>query len=279
MIRSSTRLPMAAAAGLALLVAVPAVPAAAAPSSLAAHRAVYEIDLADASERSGIEGMTGRMVYDFGGSSCDGYTTSFRFVTRIATGGDVRLTDQQTTTFESVEDGVFQFATRSFVDRRQDRDVKGIAEREDGEGDGEVSVELTSPEERALDLPATAFPTQHMLELLEAAKEGEALFERDLFDGSDDADRVLSTTAVIGRKGAGPVAEDLPEEFEGVDYWPVAIAYYTKDDAAGEALPLYRIEFDLYENGVTREIVMDYGDFTLTGTLSELEMREMDACE
>ena len=262
----------ALAALLALSIAAPAV---AAP--LAAHRAVYEIDLADASERSGIEGMSGRMVYDFAGSDCDGYTTSFRFVTRISTGADERITDQQTTTFEDVANGMFQFATRTFVDQRPDRDVKGIAERE---GD-ETSVEITSPEERALDLPETAFPTQHMMELLAAAQQGDTLFERDLYDGSDEADRVLATTAVIGpEQAADEVPEGLPEaEFEGRAFWPVTIAYYSKDDAAGEALPLYRIEFDLYDNGVTHEILMDYGDFTLTGTLSEIEMREADACE
>lgn len=260
------------AATLAIAVALPAV-----ASPLAAHRAVYEIDLADASERSGIEGMTGRMVYDFGGSDCDGYTTSFRFVTRIATGGDERLTDQQTTTFESVEDGLFQFATRTFVDERPDRDVKGIAEQA---GD-ETTVALSSPEERELDLAETAFPTQHMLELLEAARAGETLFERDLYDGSDDADRVLATTAVIGKETAvGDVPEGLPAEaFEGRSFWPVTIAYYQKDDAVGEAMPLYRIEFDLYDNGITQDILMDYGDFALKGTLSEIEMRETDACE
>ena len=245
-------------------------------ASLAAHRAVYDIDLADASDRSGIEGMSGRMVYDFGGSDCDGYTTSFRFVTRIETGSDSRVTDQQTTTFEDVGNGVFQFATRSFVDQRPDRDVKGIAERD---GDG-TTVELTKPAEQALDLPATAFPTQHMIELLDAARAGETLFERELFDGSDDADRVLATTAVIGAERTSDVApENMPSEFGGQPYWPVTIAYYSEDGTDGEALPLYRIEFDLYENGVTRDIVMDYGDFVLNGTLAEIEMREADACE
>ena len=258
-----------AATALALSIAVPA-----AATPLAAHRAVYDIELREASDRSGIEGMSGRMVYDFGGSDCDGYTTSFRFVTRIQTGEAERVTDQQTTTFEDVEDGLFQFSTRSFVDQRPDRDVAGIAERD---GD-ETTVALREPEEAALSLPETAFPTQHMIELLEAASAGDTLFERDLFDGSDDADRVLATTAVIGapREGGG---EALPPEFDGRPYWPVTIAYYSKADSAGEALPLYRIEFDLYANGVSREIVMDYGDFVLTGTLADLEMRESDACE
>ena len=260
---------------VAVLIAVSAGPVWAAP--LAAHRAVYEIELDEASERSGITGMRGRMVYDFGGSACDGYTVSFRFVTQIDTEEASRLTDQQTTTFENVEEQVFQFATRSFVDQRQDRDVKGVA------SDG--SVELSKPEERSIELADAAFPTQHTIELLKAAERGDRLYERMLFDGSDDADRVLSTTAVIGSRQThgDEVDEDgnaLPDEFGGMGFWPVSVAYYgTAEQGGGESVPLYRIEMDLYENGVARDIVMDYGDFRLKGTLSEIEMNEADACD
>ena len=48
-------------------------------TGLAPHRAVYDLKLKDATERSGIAGMYGRMVYEFNGSPCDGYTVSFRF--------------------------------------------------------------------------------------------------------------------------------------------------------------------------------------------------------
>ena len=257
---------------LAFLTVLATVGSASASGPLAAHRAVYEIDLAEATERSGITGMTGRMVYDFGGSSCDGYTVSFRFVTRVETEDVTRVTDQQTTTYENVEENVFQFATRSFVDQQQDRDVKGMA--------SEGSVELTRPEERSVDLPEAAFPTQHTLELLRAAERGETLFERRIFDGSDDADKALATTAIIGksREGASGEGNVLSDEFDGLRYWPVTIAYYNDGGSEGEALPLYRIEMDLFENGVARDIAMDYGDFRLSGTLSQLDMKPSDDC-
>ena len=55
-------------------------------TGLIAHRAIYDLELKDASERSGISGMSGRMVYEFDGNDCTGYTTNFRFVTQIDTG-------------------------------------------------------------------------------------------------------------------------------------------------------------------------------------------------
>ena len=75
--------------------------------ALHAHRAVYDLTLDKASDRSGITGITGRMVYEFNGSACEGYTVKFRFVTQIDTSDTTRLTDQQTTTFEDAEGKTF----------------------------------------------------------------------------------------------------------------------------------------------------------------------------
>lgn len=154
-------------------------------SGLAPHRAVYDLQLKDATERSGIAGMYGRMVYEFNGSPCDGYTVSFRFVTQVNTGEETRLTDQQTTTYEDLKNGSFRFLTRSFTDEKLDKEVRGSA-REEKEG---VSVDLTAPATKQVELAASRFPTEHMLEVIEHAKKGERFFELRLFDGSDSATR------------------------------------------------------------------------------------------
>ena len=98
---------------------------AASPAALASplvpHRAVYDLALDTASERSGITGLTGRMVYEFNGSACEGYTTNFRFVTRIDMEEQPqRVTDQQTTTFEGADGKNFRFVNKTFVDIHQE---------------------------------------------------------------------------------------------------------------------------------------------------------------
>jgi hypothetical protein len=37
-------------------------------------------------------------------------------------------------------------------------------------------------------------------------------------------------------------------------------------------VPEYRISFKLHENGLTRDLVMDYGDFSMTGKLVNLAL-------
>ncbi|WP_337184377.1 cell envelope integrity EipB family protein [Shinella sp.] len=246
-------------------------------TGLAPHRAVYDLQLKDATERSGIAGMYGRMVYEFNGSPCDGYTVSFRFVTQVNTGDETRLTDQQTTTYEDLKNGGFRFLTRSFTDEKLDKEVRGTA-REDKKG---VSVDLTLPDARKLELAASRFPTEHMVEVIDHARKGERFFESRIYDGSDSGDKTLMTTSVVGKKEmpkAGDPDADKAGTFAKQAFWPVSIAYYN-DTSEGDALPVYRMSFKLYENGITRDLTMDYGEFSLTGKLAKLELFKQQECK
>ena len=244
---------------------------------LVPHRAVYDLELKDASERSGISGMYGRMVYEFNGSSCEGYTVSFRFMTKVDTGDEVKLTDQQTTTYEDLKTGNFRFLTRSFTDDKLDKEVRGSAHG----AKGGLAVELTQPAKRHVDLARSLFPTEHMLEVINRAKKGEKLFESRIFDGSDAGDKTLITTTLLSKQQK-PMAGDADAGKAGAmasqSYWPVTISYFDDDDK-GDALPIYRMEFKLYENGITRDLTMDYGDFVLSGKLANLEVFQPGDCK
>ncbi len=239
---------------------------------LQAHRAVYDLSLDNASDRSDITGITGRMVYEFNGSACEGYTVKFRFVTQISTSDNSQVTDQQTTTFEDGKGKTFSFVTKSFIDQNLNKEVKGTATR-DAKG---LRVDLDKPKPNTLELAATQFPTQHLVELIDKAKKGDTFYETSLFDGSEDADKVMTTTVIVGKPVA--VAKDDPERtaLAGLaedKYWPVDIAYFDPTDtSSGEEVPQYRISFKLNENGLTRDLVMDYGDFSMRGRLVNLAL-------
>ena len=255
-----------------LLSAAPlAAPALAVPM-LQAHRAVYDLSLDKATDRSGITGITGRMVYEFNGSPCDGYTVNFRFVTQIATSDTTRLSDQQTTTYEDAKGKTFSFVTKSFVDQQLDKEVKGTAVRKDNG----VEVDLDKPQKNVVQLAATQFPTQHLVELIGKAEKGERFYETSLFDGSEDANKVMTTTVVVGKKTEAEKGDpELPAlaKLAKDKYWPVDIAYFDlSDKESGEEVPAYRISFKLHENGLTRDLVMDYGDFSMTGKLVNLAL-------
>ncbi|MDR7032664.1 cell envelope integrity EipB family protein [Mesorhizobium sp. BE184] len=236
------------------------------------HRAVYDLSLDKASERSGITGISGRMVYEFNGSACEGYAVNFRFVTQIDTRESSRLTDQQTTTFEDGQGKTFSFLTKSFVDQNLDKEVRGKAVR-DTKG---VRVDIEKPKKDSLELMASQFPTQHLVELIGKAEKGENFYETSLFDGSEDANKIMATTVVVGKATEASKSDpELPalSKLAKDKYWPVDIAYFDESDKqGGEEVPQYRISFKLHENGLTRDLVMDYGEFSMTGKLVNLSL-------
>ena len=172
-----------------------------AAAPLIQHRAVYDLELDNASDRSGITGISGRMVYEISGSACEGYTVRFRYVTQSDTREASQITDQQTTTFEDADGKSFSFVTKSFIDQNLDRELRGNATREAAG----VKVEIDKPEPKSIELAPTQFPTQHLLELIDKANKGETFYETSIFDGSEDADKAMTTTVIVG-KPEGPPA-------------------------------------------------------------------------
>jgi hypothetical protein len=248
---------------------------ASAAGALLAHRAVYDLDLGQASEKSGVTGVAGRIVYEFTGSACEGYSTNYRFVSQMNLQESQRMNDYQITTFEDGAGKSFDFVTKFFVDDGLDKETKGSASL-DGK---ELAVKLQKPSAETIELPLTQFPTQHMIELIAKAKSGENFYETTIFDGSDDANKVMTTTVIIGKKTA-PAANDpeLPalKSLERESYWPVSIAYFdlSKDD--GEEVPDYAISFKLYDNGFTRDLEMSYGDFSIKAKLVGFDVLDAD---
>ena len=247
---------------------------------LAPHRAVYDLKLKQASDRSGIEAMTGRIVYELTGNECDGLSVRYRFVTTIATSSESYRTDQQTATFESPDGREFTFLTKSLVDDRLESTVKGRAVRKEAG----TTVDLAQPETRQLELEPSVFISTHLVDVITAALRGESLVRRDIFDGSDGADEVVSSSTFIGEaKAVGATFDgESPEAVARIDNreaWPVTVSYFDKTvGATAESIPLYEASFLLYPNGISRRLIMRYPDYSLEGELTSLEMLERQPC-
>lgn len=248
------------------------------------HRAVYDIALGDTASSSSIAAVSGRIVFEFTGSPCDGFAVNSRFVTRMEDqSGSVRLNDLRSATFETLEPETFSFRTQTFTDRIEQQEVAGEARIAD-EG---LEIELREPEDATVLKEVEAmFPTAHMASVIMAALAGERVFEANLFDGADEGQKVFQTTAIIGarQEGVGEPGPDAPEAVEmlaGVEAsWRVAMSYFDEEDAeGGEQVPSYELRFLLHDNGISRDLVFDYGQFTLTATLKELVYLDKPACQ
>ncbi|MBH0239800.1 cell envelope integrity EipB family protein [Methylobrevis albus] len=248
---------------------------AASATELLPHRAIYDLALADATERSNIAGLSGRMVLEFTGAACEGYTTNFRFVLEFTDNDEQEVvTDLRTSTYEAPGGESFQFLSQTYTNQVLSQEVKGSATRG---GDG-VVVKLEQPEGKTVDLGAgTMFPTGNLVDIIATAEKGGRVLEADIFDGSDTGQEAYRTTAMISAPEmdapSGPAAA-----FAGLKRWPVNVAYFDIG-ATGDQVPEYSIAFDLYENGVSDDLTLDYGDFQIGGRLATLEPLPVPKCD
>ena len=107
-----------------------------------------------------------------------------------------------------------------------------------------------------------------------------------VYDGSDTGEKLYDTLTVIGKAIAPD--EHKPTDaaagqaaFTGLTRWPVTISYFDHAVAekSGEQTPVYAITFELYENGISRALLLDYGDFVLTGEMTSLEIKDAQPCK
>lgn len=251
------------------------VPDEAAPR-LANHRAVYDLSLAKSEGTRAVEGVRGRIVIDFSGDACRGFTMQTRQVTMLdSSESGNRTSDLRNSTFESGDGGSFRFRTATFLNNVPSPAVDGTAEA----AAEALKVKLKEPKRAEYQTAGEVmFPVRHMIRLLTAAKAGETTVSAKVFDGSDDGRKVYDTLAVIGRASAAPAADterDKPlreGDLAAMRRWPVTLSYFTAGE--GERTPIYTLTFDLYENGVSGRLNLDYGDFAIAGNLTQLDLPE-----
>ena len=251
--------------------------------ALASHRAVYDLKLATTRGKRSMQAVRGRILYDFTGSACEGYALQFRQVSELDSGeGKVAVSDLRATSWEEGSAKRLRFHSMNYFDDRLRDQIDGQAEREERG----VAIRLTSPNEKAFDLKADlVFPTEQVRRIIAAAGEGKTLLQLAVYDGSDNGEKVYDTLTVIGRaiapgepKPADAIASQAA--FAGLTRWPVTISYFDRSaaDKGGEQTPVYAITFELYENGVSRALILDYGDFFLSGEMTSIEMKDVKPC-
>lgn len=254
------------------------------PVVLVPHRAIYDLSLAQTRGNSSIVGVRGRILYDFSGNACDGYSLTFRQVSELdSSEGKVSTSDLRSTTWEDASAKNFKFSSQNFVDQNLVDAVDGRAAHEPKK----TVVDLRKPERRAFDLAGgLVFPTQHMVRAIEAARAGKTILSFPVYDGSETGDKIFHTLTVIGHKIApGEHEHDDAAahnaKLANVPRWPVTISYFSANKAAQDAeqTPDYAISFELYDNGISRALTLDYNDFVVSGKLVSLDIRQAKPCK
>lgn len=230
------------------------------------HQAVYDLSLATQTEE--IIAVEGRIAYTLKAETCGDYEIDYRFAARFHQQDASTLTDQRTLSKETNGGNNFAFEIHTYVDGEDQGIIKGTATN----ADDTTAVAMTDPVRREFDLPLSRFPLAHTSDLIARAQKGERFVESRLFDGDVEAEKLVTTTSVIL-----PAAPGQQETVKGLKSWRIDESYFN-NDSNDSGMPVFRARYRLYENGVSDEMRLDFGDYELKGNLSKLTYINGPAC-
>jgi hypothetical protein len=204
-------------------------------------------------------------------ADCDGWLSQQQllFVAEAEEGPGFTY-DVRFSSWEARDSTAMRFNVRSFDGERLEEEFRGQAQLERPGGEGMVRYAMPAGEEKML--PAgTIFPTEHVQDLIAAARADERFVTREVFDGSGE-DALTRATAVIGPAHQVELPGGGSER-----RWQVGLAYFAL--VGDDALPQFEIAFDLSEGGVLHDVTLDYGDFSLKADLEKLEPLAPPDCD
>jgi hypothetical protein len=234
---------------------------------MAAHRAAYRLDLGEA-RGSGITAVRGAMVFDVQ-DACEGWATRQRMtMTVVDRDGREIETISDYATYEAKDNSALRFSLTQTTEGAVSQRVGGEATLR---GDGTGRAVFTEPAGQEEALPAgTMLPTRHTVLSIEAARAGRRLLAAPLFDGTTD-EGAQDTTTIISA-WLQPQAQTRFPMLANLPSARIRIAFFERGAASsGASQPEYEVGLRYYENGVADEIVMDFGEFSVTGQLLELQ--------
>src|SRR5215831_17210083 len=172
--------PFRTSLGVLAMAAVACGPAKAAGGAFLPHQALYDLNLLKSRGSNPVNSARGRILYNFSGSACEGYTSEFRQVSELDVGeGKVTLSDLRSTSWEDGAGKTYRFKIETRTNDADSNPVDGIAERN---GD-HITVKLKQPAVKTFTLDgATVFPTEQIQRIIAAAKDGKSVLELTVYD-------------------------------------------------------------------------------------------------
>jgi len=240
---------------------------------LVSHRAIYTLKLGTKRADAVIADVQGALAIDFT-ESCDAWLGTQRLRLRIFRNqGAVVETDNNFTSWESKDGLTYRFSVRNRRNGEIHEQFRGIASLTGRASGG--SARFSQPEELNFVLPKGAmFPTEHLILMIELARAGERHVARTVFDGAT-ADGPHEISAVIGAERPAETIEVLGEAGNRPS-WDMRWAFFPL--ASDSAEPDYELDARVLDNGVVAKVVLDYGDFTVVGSIEKFQVLPRPEC-
>lgn len=242
---------------------------------LASHKAIYDIRMKSTQTGSQVLDVRGKMLFTFK-KSCDGWISNHQFSLDYQYTGTPPLdVESKFTSFEGFNGKLLNFSSSRVTNGEPDQQLRGLATISGGAGN---IARFSIPEDLSFPLTGTTlFPAAHTIKLIEAAQKGEKIVNAQVFDGSDDKGPV-EINAVIGKKILPQIDGKLDKALTGGSGWLMRLAVFPNADDDNQTTSDYEMTMNLLENGIIRDMTVDYHNFSVSQKLIAVEPLKEDKC-
>jgi len=244
---------------------------------LESHRTHYLMNLLSAEAGSGVNGVSGVMVYSFN-ENCSSWSseTNVNFKVFYSDRGQVEII-WSFASFEAKDGTAYSFQVQHSRNGSLVESFKGKVNRP--VAGAPATVQYSSPNNLEINLPSmTLFPARHLISLITAGEAGKRILNRTVFGGASN-DNPYGINAIIGNKinkskkvddlfGSAGLREASSRHFQ--------MAFFPKDSKKAE--PKFELGVVYRSDGIAKKIRQDFGDFVVELTPNRLELIEKPKC-
>lgn len=242
--------------------------------AMATHRALYDLNLHPGNSTD-MAGVDGTLAYEWA-DACTGWTTSEKADLKLYyRDGHSQSLGWSLNSWESKDGLSYRFLVRDFADGTTTAEYKGSAALDGPGAAGKARFE--EPKAETVALPAgTLFPTAHSATLLHHLAVGDRQLYATVFDGTDDK-QLFGISAVLSATGEPRTdAAALSPLLAKGPVYRLALAFFS--DHGDNGTPDQEQMVDLYANGITDRLTLDYGQFSVDAVLKTIAALPAPGC-
>ena len=244
---------------------------------LASYRAVYDLQPVRIEQGGKVQPIDGELAYEVAGSQCAGWTVFTQLKNRMAQAEQgLQTTGIKSRSYETDDGLSMTVSQQESVDGRlaDDSEVKIGKAEASAESKGNISGSKTSSFSLK---PEVIFPTEHQRRLLAAAAKGLTRDVSMVYDGSDAEKTFRIITFISKRHEPAAQPRDDLSSLASLASWTFQLGYYPAADEQADT-PEFQTTFNMFENGITTEMLFDYGAYAMKAKILQLQMMPAAPC-
>ena len=233
-------------------------------SSLVSHKAYYKLLLKKTEANSLLQGGEGNSTFSFE-KSCNGWALKENYILSYnLSNNKVSNTFSIFKTFEDFSSKNFSFEHYDKSEISGEINYQGFIKKKDKSLSGKIiEKEITNLnyDDNIL------LPTEHLIKLLNYARENKKFLYSNVFFGSSKTSLVKKVSAVIGNK------KEITKKFDSKKInnkvWPIHLAFF--DYNSKKSSPETQIILEIDGGGIVYSYEVNYGDYKMVANLVKLE--------